>query len=176
MEKRLTSTISKDAQVFESPLIRAVGSVGAFYGIIGMYLVFLGYVTFDALHAGQLVQRNERPFGLFLVGGFFLVLALFPGKGMVGTPYTVTLERGRGIWLCGPPKVWISLDEIASVGTYSSWFGPLPIIELSRSYGVVKRVHLFSLVSADKLANQLRSSLDRPSGAQSAKSTRPNLG
>ncbi|MGA2301605.1 MAG: hypothetical protein ABSG77_13060 [Candidatus Acidiferrum sp.] len=165
----MSGTISKDAHVFKGPLIKAVGSVGAFWGIIGTYPAVLAFVILDNLHTGQIAQRNGIPFVLFLVGWFLLVLALFPGRLMASTPYAVALEPPRGIWVFGPPKVWIPFDEVTGIGTYSSWFGRLHVVELSRSHGLVKRVHLFSLISPDELANELRSSIDRRGGVQPAK-------
>jgi hypothetical protein len=112
------------------------------------------------------------PFVMFLAGGFLLVLSLFPGKAMVMSPYAVTLERGRGIWVCGPPNVWIPLDEITDVATYTTWLGRSYVIKLRQPHGLVKRVFLYALVSPDELANQLRSSLDCPNGTQPAKQPR----
>ena len=163
-ENDLSGTISKDAHVFKGPLIKAVGSVVAFWGIIGTYPAFLAFLILDYLHSGQIVQRNGIRFVLFLAGWFLLVLALFPGRGQASSPYTVALEPGRGIWVFGPPKMWIPLDEITGVRTCSSWLGRLHVIELSRSHGLVKSVHLFSLFSPDELVNELRYSIDRHSG------------
>lgn len=160
----LSRTISKDAHVFKGPLVKAVGSIIAFWGLTPTYPAVLAFVILDSLHSGQIVQRNGIPFVLFLAGWFLLVLALFPGRGQAATPYAVALEPGRGIWVFGPPKVWIPLDEITGVHTYSSWFGRLHGIELSRSHGLVRRVHLFLLSSPDELANELRSSIDRRGG------------
>ena len=125
-----------------------------------MFLVFV----FLGLRSGQIVQKNVTFIVLFLTGWFLLVLCLFPGRGQALSPYAVALEPGKGIWVFGPPKVWIPLDEITGVHTYSSWLGRLHVIELSRSHGLVRRIHLFLLFSPDELANELRSSIGRHSG------------
>jgi hypothetical protein len=170
----LSRTISKDAHVFKGPLVKAVGAIIAFWGLIGTYPVILVFVILG-VRSGQIVQRDGILLALFLAGWFLLVLALFPGRGQAATPYAVALEPGRGIWVFGPPKVWIPLDEIAGVHTYSSWFGRLHGIELSRSHGLVRRVHLFLLSSPDDLANELRSSIDRRGGvSQQAKDIAPH--
>jgi hypothetical protein len=156
----LSGTISKDAHVFKGPLAKTVGSVVAFWGLIGTYPAVLAFVILG-LHSGQIVQKNRVLVVLFLAGWFLLILALFPGRGQASSPYAVALEPGRGIWVFGPPSVWIPLNEIIRVHTYSSWLGRLHVIELSRSHGLVRRVHLFLLLSPDELANELRSSISR---------------
>ena len=159
----MSGAISRDAHVFKSPLVKTVGSVVAFWAIIGTYPAFLAFVILDYLHGGQIFQRNGIPFVLFLAGWFLLVLALFPGRGQASSPYAVALEPGRGIWVFGPPKVWIPLEEITAVRAYSGWFGRSHVIELGRSRTLVRQVHLFLLFSLDELANELRSSIGRDS-------------
>jgi hypothetical protein len=148
-----------------------VGAVVAFWGLIGTYPVVLAFVILNSLHSGQIVQRHGIFIVLFLAGWFLLVLALFPGRGQASSPYVVALEPARGIWIFGPPKVWIPLDEITGVRTYSSWFGQLYVIDLIRSHGLVRRISLFSLSSPDELANELRASIDRREGVVPAKYT-----
>lgn len=140
-----------------------MGSITAFWGLIGTYPVVLVFV-FLGLRSGQIVQRNVTFIVLFLAAWFLLILGLFPGRGQALSPYAVALEPGKGIWVFGPPKVWIPLDEITGVLTYSSRLGRLHVIELSRSHGLVRRIHLFLLFSADELANELRSSIGCHSG------------
>jgi hypothetical protein len=158
----VSGTISKDAQVFKGPPVRAAGALVAFWGLIGTYPAVLVLVIL-ALRSGQIAQKDVTFIVLLLAGWFLLVLALFPGRGQASSPYGVALEPGRGIWVFSPPKVWIPLDEITSAHTYSSWLGRLHVIELSRSHGLVRRIHLFLLLSPDELANQLRSSINRRS-------------
>ena len=174
-ENYLNPTISKDTHVFKGSLVRAAGSIIAFWGLIGTYSAVLAFVVLDSLHSGQIVQRNGTPFVLFLAGWFLLILALFPGRWQAAAPYAVALEPGRGIWVFVPPKVWIPLDEITGIHTCSGWFGRLHGIELSRSHGLVRRVHLFSLSSPDELANELQSSIDCREGVfQPTKDTAPH--
>jgi hypothetical protein len=138
-----------------------IGGGGAW--VLFQFPVVLVFVILG-LRSGQILQKNATFIVLFLAGWFLLVLGLFPGRAQASIPYAVVLEPGRGIWVFGPPKVWIPLDEITGVLTYSSWLGRLHVIELSRSHGLVKRIHLFLLLSPDELANELRSLIDRLSG------------
>jgi hypothetical protein len=162
----LDHAISRDAQVFKSRLIFAANAVGGFWLGIGGYFGILAFLIWDGSQNDQLFLLNKFFFVLLLANGIVGVVLLFPGRLLAMWPYTIVLEPQKGIWVYAPPtKLWIPLEEITDIDIYSGWYGGGHVIQLNRSYGLVKQLYIPSLFFPDEqLARAIRISIDRRDG------------
>jgi hypothetical protein len=158
---RLNRQRANNAQVFKGRLIFAANMVG------GFWLGITAYFAFGTLFVWPQFQSHRIIEIFFVTGGIVIFLALFPGRLLAMWPYAITLETQKGIWVYAPPsKIWIPLDEIVDVDVYSGSYGGGHVIQLKKSYGLVKQLYIISLFFPDEqLVRALRSSIDRRDGA-----------
>jgi hypothetical protein len=161
----LNRQISKDARVFKGRLIYAANMIAAFWTSLGGFAV-LAFLIWPQLQNGQAFQKDHAVYSVLLVTGIIGILVLVPGKLLAMWPYAVVLEPQKGIWVCAPPvKLWIPLDELVDIDTYSSAYGGGHVVELSRSHGLVKQLYINSLFFPDEsLAHELRAAIDGRDG------------
>jgi hypothetical protein len=162
----LSRHISKDARVFKGRLLYAVNMIGGFWLSICGYIAVLAFFILYRLENGQPFQKIDALFAVLLASGFIGILVLVPGKLLATWPYAIVLEPQEGIWVCAPPvKLWIPLDELVDIDTYSGMYGGGHVIELGRAHGLVKQLYIISFFFPDEtLAHELRAAIDRRDG------------
>ena len=163
---QLNRQISKNARIFRGGLIYAANMIASFWLGIGGYIAVLASYIWYRLQNRLPLQKNDMVFAVLLATGIIGFLVLVPGKLLAMWPYAIVLEPQKGIWVCAPPaKLWIPLDELVDIDTYSGACGGGHVIELSRSHGLVKQLYIPSLFFPDEtLAHEVRTTIDRHDG------------
>ena len=162
----LKNTISNQAQVFRGRPLFALNMMGGFWlGLTGYFALLASFVWHD-LVPDQRFHNDRLQLAALLATGLVGILVLIPGRLFAMWPYAITIEPQKGIWLSAPPiKLWIPLDEIVDIDVYSGIYGNGRAIQLNRSHGLVKEIHILSLAFPDeRVVHELRAAIDRRDG------------
>jgi len=154
--------ISGEARIFRARPLFAANMIGGFWLGVGGYVAIFGFLAWHDRHF-----RNDRiGLALALATWVVAVLVFGPGRLFAMWPYAIALEPQKGIWVYAPPsKLWIPMDEIVDVEVYSGMYGGGYAIQLNRSHGLVREIHILSLAFSDqRLAGELRTAIDRRDG------------
>lgn len=150
--------ISIESRTFRARPLFAANMIGSFWLGLGGYLAILAFLAWHDQHF-----HNDRiSFALALATWVVAVLVLGPGRLLAMWPYKMALEPQKGVWVYAPPsKLWIPLEEIVDVDVYSGNYGGGYAIQLNRSHGLIKEIHILSVGFPDQsLVRELRAAID----------------
>jgi len=158
----MSREISREARIFRARPLFAANVIGSFWLGLGGSIAILTFLAWHDQHF-----RDDRiAFALALATWAVAVLVLAPGRLLAMWPCAIALEPQKGIWVYAPPsKLWIPMDEIVDIEVYSGMYGGGYAIQLNRSHGLIREIHILSLAFSDqRLAGELRTAIDRRDG------------